>query len=96
MKLIACLLLACVTLPVVAQNAPKAKKPEKGDVKLTTQTVKTSEVLYKTTDYWAPEHERCIAWNDPDLAITWPVSAEPLVSPKDLAGTPFKTADCFP
>lgn len=59
-------------------------------------TSEYAEFLYLTTDYWAPEHERCIAWNDPDLAITWPVSAEPLVSPKDLAGTPFKTADCFP
>jgi dTDP-4-dehydrorhamnose 3,5-epimerase len=55
-----------------------------------------AEFLYLTTDYWAPEHERCIAWNDPDLAITWPVSGEPLVSPKDQAGAPFKTADCFP
>jgi dTDP-4-dehydrorhamnose 3,5-epimerase len=55
-----------------------------------------AEFLYLTTDYWAPEHERCIAWNDPDLAITWPISVEPLVSPKDQNGSPFKTADFFP
>ena len=55
-----------------------------------------AEFLYLTTDYWAPEYERCIAWNDPDLAISWPVTAEPLVSPKDQDGTPFKNADYFP
>ena len=49
MKLIACLLLAFVTLPALAQKASKAKKPAKGDLKLTTETVKTSEVVYKTT-----------------------------------------------
>jgi len=59
-------------------------------------TSEYAEFLYLTTDYWAPEHERCIAWNDPDLAITWPVSTEPLVSPKDKAGTPFKNAESFP
>ena len=55
-----------------------------------------AEFLYLTTDYWAPAHERCIAWNDPDLGITWPVSAEPLVSAKDQNGSPFKNADFFP
>lgn len=42
-----------------------------------------AEVLYKTTNYYAPDHERCIAWNDPDLAIGWPSSVSPLLSPRD-------------
>ncbi len=56
----------------------------------------SAEVLYKTTDYYAPQHERCILWNDPDLAIDWPLSASPVVSAKDQAGQPFKTAEVFP
>ena len=48
-----------------------------------------AEVLYKTTDYYAPAAERCIAWNDPDLAIAWPLTEPPVVSPKDAAGTRF-------
>lgn len=54
-----------------------------------------AEFLYLTTDYWAPEHERCIAWNDPDLAVAWPLVAEPVVSAKDLQGTRFRDADMF-
>jgi len=50
----------------------------------------TAEFLYKTTDYYAPEHERCIAWNDPTLAIEWPLQgAQPLLSKKDLEGAAF-------
>lgn len=50
----------------------------------------TAEFLYKTTDYYAPEHERCIAWNDPALAIAWPdVGFAPKLSVKDAAGAPF-------
>ncbi|MGH9672281.1 MAG: dTDP-4-dehydrorhamnose 3,5-epimerase, partial [Bryobacteraceae bacterium] len=45
-----------------------------------------AEVQYKTTDYYAPEHERCIAWNDRDLNIRWPLRGEPVVSQKDKAG----------
>ena len=45
-----------------------------------------AEFLYKTTDYWAPEHERCIAWNDPAIGIEWPLQGEPLLSAKDMAG----------
>jgi len=48
-----------------------------------------AEVLYKATDFYAPECERCIAWNDPDLAIAWPLTAPPIVSPKDAAGARF-------
>jgi len=55
-----------------------------------------AEVLYKTTDYWAPQHERCIIWNDRDLAISWPLQGEPILSPKDRAGAPFKQAEVFP
>ncbi|HXV12381.1 MAG TPA: dTDP-4-dehydrorhamnose 3,5-epimerase [Burkholderiales bacterium] len=55
-----------------------------------------AEVQYKTTDYYAPEHERCIAWNDRDLAISWPLAGEPILSPKDRAGLPLKDAELFP
>lgn len=56
----------------------------------------TAEVLYKTTDYYAPQHERCILWNDPDLAIDWALSDEPILSAKDQAGKPLKFADVYP
>ena len=50
----------------------------------------SAEFLYKTTDYYAPEHERCIAWNDPTLAIVWPdVGEPPKLSAKDAAGAAF-------
>jgi dTDP-4-dehydrorhamnose 3,5-epimerase len=52
-------------------------------------------VLYKTTDYYAPEHERTILWNDPALGIKWPLEGEPIVSDKDRRATPFRTADHF-
>ena len=43
-----------------------------------------AEFLYKTTDYWYPEHERSIAWNDPDLAIEWPLDGEPVLAAKEI------------
>ncbi len=52
----------------------------------------TAEFLYKTTDYYAPAHERCIAWNDPDLAIDWRIDTPPALSAKDAAGMSFKAA----
>lgn len=55
----------------------------------------TAEFLYKTTDYYAPEHERCIVWNDPDLAIEWPGDLEPQLSGKDQKGSLLADADCF-
>jgi len=54
-----------------------------------------AEFLYKTTDYWYPEHERTIAWNDPDLAIEWPIDGEPLLSRKDAEGKTFREAETF-
>ncbi|BAU13879.1 dTDP-4-dehydrorhamnose 3,5-epimerase [Leptolyngbya sp. NIES-3755] len=53
-----------------------------------------AEVLYKTTDYYAPQHERCIAWNDPDLAIDWSIRS-PILSKKDQAGQRFRDAEVF-
>jgi len=55
----------------------------------------TAEVLYKTTDYWAPQHERTVLWNDSDLAIDWPLVTEPILSTKDLQGASFNRADAF-
>ncbi|MDM9382168.1 dTDP-4-dehydrorhamnose 3,5-epimerase [Chlorogloeopsis sp. ULAP01] len=54
-----------------------------------------AEVLYKTTDYYAPHYERCILWDDPHLAIDWHLSAEPILSAKDKAGKSFKEAEVF-
>lgn len=55
----------------------------------------TAEFLYKTTDYYAPEHERCILWNDSTLAIDWPISHAPALSGKDAQGDLFANADYF-
>lgn len=55
----------------------------------------SAEFLYKTTDFWAPEHERCIAWNDPELAIEWPLDGEPALSGKDREGKRMTDAEFF-
>jgi len=55
-----------------------------------------AEFLYKTTDYYAPEHERSLLWNDPALGIDWPLTAEPLLSAKDKIGLPLAQAEVFP
>jgi len=55
----------------------------------------TAEFLYKTTDYYSPEHERCIRWDDPALAIDWRLDGSPLVSAKDAAGRDFAVAEVF-
>jgi len=55
-----------------------------------------AEFLYKTTDYYAPEHERTIVWDDPDLAIGWPLICTPMLSPKDKASVRFRDAQYFP
>jgi len=54
-----------------------------------------AEFQYKTTDYWAPQFERCILWNDPELKIPWPLQAGPLLSAKDLQGLPLSKAETF-
>ena len=54
-----------------------------------------AEVLYKSTDYYAPEHERTLLWNDPALAIPWPLAGEPVLADKDRRGTPLGAADTF-
>lgn len=54
-----------------------------------------AEFLYKTTDYWAPQYERTIAWNDPGLAVAWPLQTPPILSAKDAKATLFKEAEYF-
>jgi len=55
----------------------------------------SADFLYKTTDYYAPEHERCIIWNDPDIGIEWPLE-EPILAAKDKVGRRLKDAEVFP
>lgn len=55
----------------------------------------TAEFLYKTTDFYFPEHERCIAWNDPVIGIDWPVGAAPILSAKDAQGMALADATVF-
>jgi dTDP-4-dehydrorhamnose 3,5-epimerase len=52
-----------------------------------------AEVLYKATEYWHPEDERCLRWDDPSLGIGWPVRGTPIVSAKDAAGLPLAAAE---
>lgn len=56
----------------------------------------TVEFLYKTTDYWHPEFERTLAWNDPSVAIGWPATDPPVLSTKDAAGPLFLAIETFP
>ncbi|ANB02735.1 dTDP-4-dehydrorhamnose 3,5-epimerase [Ectothiorhodospira sp. BSL-9] len=55
----------------------------------------TAEFLYKTTDYYAPGCERCIAWDDPEIGIEWPLEEPPLLSDKDRQGVPLAKAEVF-
>lgn len=55
----------------------------------------TAHVMYKTTDFYAPEHERTLAWNDPVLHIDWQLDGEPIVSPKDQRGQNFSECEKF-
>jgi len=54
-----------------------------------------ADFLYKTTDFYAPEHERCLLWNDPALGITWPLSGDPILSVKDRAGKSLSEAEVY-
>jgi dTDP-4-dehydrorhamnose 3,5-epimerase len=54
-----------------------------------------AQVFYKATDFYAPEHERTLAWNDPQLKIHWQLNDEPIVSAKDQRGVAFRDAECF-
>jgi dTDP-4-dehydrorhamnose 3,5-epimerase len=56
----------------------------------------TADFLYKTTDYWYPAHERTLLWNDPALAIAWPLAGPPTVAAKDAAGIPLAAAETYP
>ena len=57
----------------------------------------SAEFFYKCTDFYAPEHERTLRWDDPKVGIAWPLhGAEPLLSPKDRLGKPLAEAECFP
>ena len=58
-------------------------------------TSEVAETVYKATDYYAPQHERSLLWNDSALAIAWPLTAEPVLSAKDLAGSSFGDCDAF-
>ena len=55
----------------------------------------SAEFLYKTTDYWAPEHERCLQWDDPAVAIQWPLVGAPVMSAKDQQGQLLANAEVF-
>jgi dTDP-4-dehydrorhamnose 3,5-epimerase len=54
-----------------------------------------AEFLYKTTDYWFPEHERTLKWDDPALGIDWPLDGEPILAAKDRAGVPLAAAETY-
>lgn len=56
----------------------------------------SADFLYKATDYYAPEHERCVLWNDPVIGIQWPLDGEPLLSAKDREGKPLRDAEVYP
>lgn len=55
-----------------------------------------ADVIYKVSDFYAPEFDRCIAWNDPDLAIDWELTQQPILSAKDRAGRAFQESDTYP
>jgi len=55
----------------------------------------SADFLYKTTEYYAPEHERCVLWNDPEVGIPWPIEGEPALSGKDKVGSLLKDAEVY-
>ena len=56
----------------------------------------SADFLYQAGDYYAPQHERCVLWNDPDIGIDWPLGGEPVLTAKDLAGLRLRDAETFP
>lgn len=54
-----------------------------------------AEFLYKTTDYWYPEFERSIIWNDPEIGVSWPIEEAPILAKKDASGALLREAECF-
>ena len=58
-------------------------------------TSESADVLYKATDYYAPEHERTLLWSDPALGIQWPLAGAPVVADKDRRGKPLREAEVF-
>ena len=58
-------------------------------------TSEAAEFLYKTTDYWAPEHERSLMWNDPALGVAWPLQGEPMLSDKDRKGKTLSECEVY-
>jgi len=54
-----------------------------------------ADLEYRLTDYYAPQHERTILWNDPDIGIAWPVTRDPVLSEKDAAGARLADADVY-
>jgi dTDP-4-dehydrorhamnose 3,5-epimerase len=56
----------------------------------------SADFLYKTTAYYAPEHERCLLWNDPEVGIRWPLEGDPVLAQKDRTGAPLRRAEVFP
>jgi dTDP-4-dehydrorhamnose 3,5-epimerase len=56
----------------------------------------SAEFLYKATDYYSPEHERTLLWNDPALGIDWPLDVPPALKPKDVAGARLAEAETYP
>ena len=55
----------------------------------------TADVFYKVTDYYAPQHERSLLWNDPSIGITWPIDQKPIMSTKDRSALPLSAAEVF-
>jgi dTDP-4-dehydrorhamnose 3,5-epimerase len=55
-----------------------------------------NEVVYKATDYWAPQHERTLLWSDPELQIVWPLEGQPILAKKDAEGKPLREAEVYP
>lgn len=83
-----------VTLELSAENKLMLWVPE-GFAHGFSVLTETAEFLYKTTDYWFPEHERCIRWDDKTLAIDWKLAGEPMVSGKDAQGKSLAEAELF-